>query len=351
MSSDGRVPLDRPYLDYTEIQTRAPVRARTWSDMAALAHWVAGRGTMLVPQHRSMVGLSAAGTASNTFQFAVRPQGRAIARVWVFEVRGRPGFPALVTFEPIGAGGPVSPEYPVEPEAFGTRMAPIVIIEGAGVNDQISPSTADTVASCEVVCTAGQCLIVSCAVWEMPRAALAPSAEAFGELGISRDTLYPRRPVEVRDYASVSGVRDLTTSLCVNTSARSRSRSGHISRWGPYIEVTSSSATSITVADYRIVPGLDRPTDTTATLTANMYGLEGGGGAGDWRVVCGSSGATAWVPFGALAAWTAGVTFSAKCEDPTTSNGLRGGSADTVRFEMRVTGGGWVRAYGWAVFE
>lgn len=348
MTSDGRVPLDRPPIEIAEIATKAPVRARTWGDMAALAHWVAGRGTMLVPQHRCMIGLNSAGTNTNTLRYYVRPQGRAIARVWIFEVRGRPGFPGLLTFQP-GTTFTVSPEYPVEPEAFGTRMAPIVIVEGAGVETELTRSTTDAQIACAVECTAGQVLIVSCAVWEVPRAALGTDAT---DLGISRDTFFPRQPIERLDYASVGGVIDLARDLTFQVSDRPRTRSGHIARWGPLMEVSSGTATSLTVTDYYVVPGLDRAADTTTTLSAYFHGFNGNGTiAAQWRVVCGSSGATAWQNLGIGASWTGPVTFTAKCEDPTTADGLRGGSPDTVRFEMRAPSGSLAWAYGWCVVE
>lgn len=344
MTTDGVVPLDRPHVLVHDIRTGAPVRAQTWGDMAALAHWVAGRGTMLVPQHRSIVSLDEGDDV--TLRYMVRPQGRAMARVWVFELRGHEGFPGACTFQPLTLPSTVSEAISVEPEVAGTRLAPVVIVEGAGLEDELTRSTADVEIACEVVCTYGKAIIVSCAVWELPRAALTRDAT---DLAIARDGFFPRRPIHGGvDYESVKGVVDLMASLCASPR---RTRSGHIGRWGQRLEVSSGSATPLQKdTPYKIVPGLDRPGAQETEVTCYLFASVASGSA-EWRVNVGSTGASSWQSFtNTTAAWLTPIVVDVKCEDPTSSNGYRGGSADTIKWEVR-TSGGVVRAYGWGALE
>lgn len=354
MTLDGRVPLDRPHVITADIATGAPVRAQTWSDMAALAHWVAGRGTMLVPQHKSMTLLDSAGgvgSTSDTWRYYTRPQGRAIARVWVFDARSPTGYPGELTIQPQELPSAVSPPYIVEPPAYGQRMAPIVYIEGAGAEAELARTVSDQEIACEVVCTAGRVEVVSCAVWELPRAALTQDST---DLAIGLDGFFPRRPiVDGVSYQYVQGLYDLTAGLTQLSGTRPRTRSGHIGRWGPELVTSSSSAVSLTQTDYRIVPGLDRAGDTTTTCTAYVYAYVAGlGPSADWRVVTGSGGASSWQTFtNTTASWLGPLTFTVSAEDPTQTDGLRGGAADTVRFEVRGNGSTTVHVQGWCVLE
>jgi hypothetical protein len=357
MTQDGRVDLDRPHVVISDIATGAPVRAQTWSDMARLAHWVAGRGTVLVPQHKTMIRFDAAGffgVTSATLRYMTRPQGRAIARVWVFEFRGHTGFPGTVTIQPLEIPSAVSPPYTVEAPAYGTRMAPIVVVEGAGVEAELARSVSDQEITCEVVCTAGYVDLVSCAVWELPRAALTQDST---DLAIGLDGFFPRRPIQGGvDYQSIKGLFDLTIGLTQLSGTRPRTKSGHIGRWGPEMQSTSATAISLLESgfDYRILGGKDRPSDTTTTLTAYIYAYYGGGSgtpSGDWRVVTGSGGASAWQPITNTSyAWLGPLTFTVTAEDPTTSYGVAS-SYDTLRFEVRSNSFATVYVSGWAVLE
>jgi hypothetical protein len=120
----------------------------------------------------------------------------------------------------------------------------------------------------------------------------------------------------------------------------------------------STSATAISLLesgfDYRILGGKDRPSDTTTTLTAYIYAYYGGGSgtpSGDWRVVTGSGGASAWQPITNTSyAWLGPLTFTVTAEDPTTSYGVAS-SYDTLRFEVRSNSFATVYVSGWAVLE
>lgn len=353
MTRDGRVDLDRPHIVTADIATGAPVRAQTWSDMARLAHWVAGRGSVLVPQHKVQVRLDASGgvgATSETLRYMTRPQGRAMARVWVFEFRGHTGAPGSVTIQPLEIPSTVSPPYTVEAPAYGTRMAPIVVIEGAGVEDELARSVSDQEITCEVVCTAGYVDLVSCAVWELPRAALTQDST---DLAIGLDGFFPRRPIQGDvDYQSVKGLFDLTIGLTQLSGTRPRTKSGHIGRWGPEIQVASTSATSLIESgfNYLILGGKDRASDTTTTVTAYVYARVDGS-TGYWRVVTGSGGTGSWQSFTNTSyAWLGPLELTVTAEDPTTSYGYAS-AMDTLRFEAKATVDYSVYVSGWCVLE
>lgn len=343
-TSDGRVPLDRPAVARLDVKAGSPVRAQTWADAASLAHWIAGRGTMLVPQHRVNVRLAASGTTTETLRYYVRPGGRALARVWVFEIRGTPlSGPGEVTITP--GADPTSAPWIVEPEAFGARMPPIVVVEGAGINAELTRTSTAGEITCDVDCTAGYVDIISCAVWELPRLALENDATDYG---IRQDTLFPRRPIADFPYASVAGVADLTYQL----GAQRRTRGGHVARWGKPVAVTSGSATALHVAAYPVVPGYDRTGSETIACRVYREASDGTTG-GDWRVVTTSGGASSWqaIGVGAGAAWSSAIEVTMTAEDQSTADG-EPATLDTLKFEARVTAGaGEIRFYGWSAYE
>lgn len=347
---DGSVPIDRPTLIYDQIRTGAPVRAQTWADMAALAHWVAGRGTMLVPQHRTLVALADGDSA--TWRYMVRPRGRALARVWVFEIRGDGGLPGLCYMQPQTLPSPVQGPFSVQPPTLGTRLSPIVIVEGAGSGTALTRTDADTEITCTIECTLGRVLVTSCAVWELPRTALEQDAT---DLAIARDGFFPRRAIQSGvDYQSVEGLMDLARSVSGLDAPAARSRSGLISRWGSMLEVTVSSATSLHSADYRLLPSRRAAGDTTRSVDCYVYaGVpvgDGPGATGEWRVVTGSGGAAAWQSVTGLGSWQGPLSVDVLCEDSNAADGLPSGAADTLRFEGR-TGTGDLRVWGWTVLE
>jgi hypothetical protein len=292
------------------------------------------------------VRLSAAGTATNTLRYYVKSQGRAIARVWVFEVRGTIGSgPGSVTFKP--GADPTSSSWVVEPEAYGARGAPIVIVEGAGVNAALTRSSTAAEISCLVTCGAGFLDVISCAVWELPRVALERDST---DQGTARDTLFPRRPIYSESYVSVGGVGTLAFELC----KQRRTRSGLIGRWGARLDVTSGTATSLHVVDYPVVPGYDR--SATETVTCRIYAaVSAAGTAGEWRVVTGSGGASAWQTITlstTTAQWWGPLDVALTPEDQSTTDGQPVGGADTLRFEARVSAGaGTVYVWGWGAYE
>ena len=189
MTADGRVPPERPQLGYTRLVGGAPVRAQQWLDAAYLAHWVAGRGQVIVPGHSVRYALSA---STATMRHYVPLSGRAIARVACVGIRSTTGAAASVTVT-MGSG---SSTVTVGLLTFGSTIPIYVQDDGVTRTDASGEITID-------VTTAGSVIIESCAVYELPRASLSRDAT---DNGVALDTLFPRRGIFADGSQSVRGV-------------------------------------------------------------------------------------------------------------------------------------------------
>ena len=78
------VPIKRTEPLAADIVIGAPVRAQTWRELGMLLHWLRGHGTQIIPAHAPQMVLVA---GAQTLHYRVKPQGLAIARVWVISLR------------------------------------------------------------------------------------------------------------------------------------------------------------------------------------------------------------------------------------------------------------------------
>ena len=85
LPADGVVLPTRASISLPELYIGEPVRSATMLRMGRLAHWVRGRGRVLVPSHAPMTLV--AGLTSETLRYYARPSGVAISRVWLAEVK------------------------------------------------------------------------------------------------------------------------------------------------------------------------------------------------------------------------------------------------------------------------
>lgn len=344
---DGAVPLDRPQVDTNSFEIGKPVRAQDWHDLARLAHWVAAHGQVVVPGH--WVGIRSASTQA--LRYRAPTSGRAIARVWVMDIRANGG-PARFN---VKAGSDATAATDVVREAagaFGLRHAPLVVVEGAGSNSALTRSLAVTDLVLTITPTAGTIEILTVACWELPRAALSRDST---DLGIALDSLFPRRPMLEDSTARVSlhGVGTLARDVTVTSPSR---RIGHFARWGQNVETKSGSATSLLSLPYRVVPRHETDTRTAMPISVQIYAaVEDGSTAAEWRVVGGTAGAGSWqtISLGdTTQAWRGPVTVNVDCEDPDNSLGLPSGGYDTIDIQARTTAGtGSIVVQGWTGYE
>lgn len=338
--SDSAVPEYRQGLTLEDIRVGRPVRATTWWDLARLVQWVRGRGRTLVPQHVVRKTIT---SGSQTLRYRVHPSGVAISRVWVADIRQDPTSYTTspgCSFTVQAGAGPTSGTIRRSGRALDSE--PVVWIETG-----LTRATTLSELTFTMARVSGSPTIESVGCWELPRAALAKDAT---DLGISLDSFFPRRQIFEASYEG-------TRSVVLASAGSPGRRIGHIS-WGGGHEVTTTSGAFVSVfaLPHRVVPRLDRPADTTLTLTWDVYArVTDGTTSGEFQVARGSGGAsgTIAVPLGATSfAWRGTGTFTAKCEDLSTANGLRGGSYETLDLQFRRTAGaGNVVVSGFDVWE
>lgn len=315
MTSDGRVPPERPQLGYDRLRTGAPVRAQQWLDAAMLGHWVAGRGGVLIPGHSPRYELA---SGSVTMRYRVPLSGRAIARVACVGIRSDTGAARRVTVT-MGSG---SESATVGGGTLGSAIP--IYVQDNGVTRTVAATDIDI-----TVATDGPIVIKSCSVWEVPRASLSRDAT---DGAVALDTLFPRRPILDSDIASVRGVARLMTEI-------DGRRVGHFARWGEELATASASFVSLLTAPTLCVPRYD----VSGLRSVRVY-LRGrvstGGTAGEWRVVAASGDTATGTITGTSAAWQGFVDVDVKCEDPDEPNGLQGGVYDSLDVQIRRTAGG-----------
>lgn len=325
--SDSRVPEYRTGVTLEDFRVGRPVRATSWWDLAQLVQWVRGRGRTLVPQHSVRKTLT---SGSQAFRYRTHPSGQAISRVWVADIRADPttvGTTPSCSFTCQAGSGPTSGTIRRSGRALDT---PTVVYVETG----LTRSSSLTELVFTVAQVTGRPVIESIGCWELPRAALAKDAT---DLGISLDSFFPRRQLFEASYEG-------TRAVVLASAGSPGRRVGHIG-WAGGVEASTSSGAFVSVfaLPHRVVPRLDRPGDTTLTLTWDVYArVTDGTTSGEFQIARGSGGAsgTIAVPLGATSlAWRGTGTFSAKCEDLSTANGLRGGSYETLDLQFRRTAG------------
>lgn len=322
VTADGRVPPERPPVSVSRIVAGAPVRAQTWLDAASLAHWVAGRGQVVIPGHSVRYELS--GTV--TMRYRVPLSGRAIARVACVGIRSDTGATREVT---VTMGSGTTTAF-VGELTLGSQVP--IYVQDDGV------TRTDAVTDIEIDVTGTDVVIESCAVYELPRASLSRDAT---DLGVALDTLFPRRPIMDSGAQSVRGV----AALMQGVDGR---RIGHFARWGDVVGGAPASFTSILRAPYRIVPryAVSGLREVSVYLLARITS-----GTGEIRVVAGS-GDTATVSLSTTLAWLSPLAVDVVCEDPAEPDGLTGGSYDTIDIETRrISGLGTIEIEAWTCVE
>ena len=313
MTADGRVPPERPQLGYSRLVTGAPVRAESWLDAAYLAHWVVGRGQVVVPAHSVRYLLSA---TSATMRYRVPLSGRAIARVACLGIRSTTGAPASVTVT-MGSG---SSTVTVGLLTFSGTFP--VYVQDDGVTRTSAVTDIDI-----TVTTTGSVIIESCVVYELPRASLSRDAT---DDGIALDTLFPRRGIFADGSQSVRAVAALMQAI-------DGRRIGHFARWGEVLATTSATFVSLTHAPYRVVPRVNN--GARRSLRVYLRGLVSAGGTtGEWRATA-ASGASATATISSTTAAWSSVDIDVTAENPAKPDGVDAGGYDTVQLAWRRTAG------------
>lgn len=257
------VPLARTVVDPSEILADAPVLAPTqWSDVAAGALWLRGRGAQLVPWHSPVYEIKDA--TEQIFRYRVKPRMPALERVWAV---------ALV-IEP-AAGEADSCQVLVRaPAVTGTTFRggasryrlPIQIVECVETLSAQSETEAEI--SIGIRCytdVAGAVMdttayVVGIGCWERDRPTLDDDTT---DLAVRTETIRPGEPVLRVDRTSLWGAMQLV--------AGSDARRVGIFHWANGAAVSRLSAVAanlFTIPPKVQAPKLTRSTTTTAVKWA-----------------------------------------------------------------------------------
>lgn len=326
-TADGRVPPERPQTSAAgAYKSGSPVRASDWLTMGSLAHWIAGCGQVVVPAHSVRIGLK--GTVA--LRYRVPQNGRSIARVAVLSIRA----------DVLGE----SREVDVTMGTSTARLTVGALVSGGRSQIYVlDTSVVRGSAASEIIVTViGQEVVIdSCAIYELPRAALSRDAT---DGGVALDTLFPRRPIVDSATSSVRGVVALMQAI-------DGRRIGHLARYGPPIVISSASWTSLMRRPSPCVPRYD--VSTKRDLTLDMYARAASATVYEYRFVSAAIGASAVGTISTTSlAWRGAVAGAVVCEDPNKPDGLPAAGADTVDVQVRrISGVGSVSVEGWCVYE
>ena len=326
MTADGRVPPERPQLGYSRLVSGAPVRAQQWLDAGYLAHWVAGRGQVIIPAHSVRYLLSA---TSVTMHYRVPLSGRAIARVACLGIRSTTGAAASVTVTMCSGSSTVT----VGLLTLGGTFP--VYVQDDGVTRTNAVTDIDI-----TVTTTGSVIIESCAVYELPRVSLSRDST---DNGVALDTLFPRRGIFADGAQSVRGVAALMQAI-------DGRRIGHFARWGEVLTTTSAAFVDLTHAPYRVVPRVNN--GALRSLRVYLRWLVSvGGTTGEWKATAASGATATGTITSTTAAWSS-VDIDVTAEDPSKPDGIDAGGIDTVKLQWRRTAGaGTVGVESWNCVE
>lgn len=332
---DGRVTDLRPTVTLADFKVGVPVGALSMMKLANLAHWVRGRGRVLVPQHICRTRIDGTHTTV-THHYKVAPSGVAVTRFWFGEV------------QPVTAGNRAW--FTVTVGGSSATFTTAVAYHGQFAIAE--PSVAKTTTPTDLQFTISQggaasdpFLLVSLSCAEVPRSAL---ARAGVDLGLSLDSFSPRRPQFQSTSEGISALGTLTAALTTK-------RCGLVAAWcEDTIAVTSATYIDLFETAHRIVPSKDKAGDTTRTCNIDVWGyVSAGGTTGNVIAVDRAGAASATMAVSSTTpAWLGSVTKTFLCEDLTTSNGVPGGVYDTVQLQAkRTAGAGNVIVKGWVVYE
>lgn len=315
MPFNTRVPPRRRIVPIGEDeQIGKSIAARPWSELALLANYVRGRGSMLIPNHSPMVLCASAGTATQTLRWRTQPSGLAVTRVWAVEIAG-----AAVTNE-----GTVSinggPSKAITPKLVTGPDSTFEFLETA------TKTTATTELTLTATATRGAFRISKVACWELPRAQLTENAT---DLGVALNSLDYNRPIMALPN---NGVMGLARSI-----AASNGRRVGIVSWAGRVRVFDDVYTPIFTFPIRIVPP-KMDLSTLRTLQWDVYASADSGATGQARVVTSTLSTSSPLAINSTSlAWRGPGAHNFLCEDLTQIDGLPSGLYETVQLEVRST--------------
>lgn len=322
------VPPQRPSLTGGNIGAGRPVRSFDWQSGAALANYIRGRGSVLVP--RTTIIETIAIAATGTYRFRVRPNQFAKRRVWMLELLSATTGVSTSCSVSVNGGTAVT----VTASGSRAQIVPIEVFETLGSPDQIE-------AEINVAITAsatGAVTVMAIAVAEVPMASLSQPVDGGEDLG----RVAPLAPVDVYSLGLVA--YDTSNAMVGAINAGRRVGMHHFALRTEGTGITSTSTVYVPL----YTAGCEAPQlgrflytgDTTRALTFKCYGKITGGATFSLRVTMTSGASTVITTTSAAAGWFgASNTIAVDAEDLTTADGRRAARWDVAAIEYKSSSG------------
>ena len=301
----------------------SPVAAATsWSEFAANANWVRGKGASLVPWFSPTITLTAGTT--RTFHFRVKTRNVACERIWGFLFRRATATTATTATirAPASTGTSV---------AFDVPNVRDLIVPVSYVETVASKATATVDLTFDIAVAGGDLELEGVGCYEQDRAGLLNDTTDFG---VMIDTVRGGEPILAVENQSVYGVfRSLA-----NLDAR---RTG-IYHWSYPAEAPITR----TLGTYLAVPELGVPVqaqklNTGATTGAVKWSCCAKVAAGSGAVKLTTSGSVVSSEItvtGTSFAWQTAADVSIYCDDFGQADGRQGGAWDELTWSIKGDG-------------
>jgi len=328
------VPESRVILTGDEVRVSRSVRAGEWVHAVRLHNWNAGRPVMQVPANSPKVTI--AGSGNSTFPYRYAPRHQDTRYRYTILMSAETTTTATVNIESNDVG---------TVDVFSRKnMVPQIFDVERSAQDT---TEAETLVN--ITAGASSVDVESIMVEALPRFLLAEDAN---DLGADRMKFWIRQAISERNFANA--LLDLQNNL--RTSARRCGCFAH--SWGTGAPSTTTNASyenkfldDVSIMGRHLFTG-----DTTRTLSWKVKAYNSDGTtAGNVRVTNDAGNTVIAVPAGTTTAtWLPATadTFETDTEDPTQSDGLRGGTTDDHTFEaQRTAGSGTVNIESLSVWE
>ena len=330
------VPYKRTYTQINDILISEPVRAQTWRELGMQLHWLRAHGMQIIPCHAPQVSIASTATPESLF-YKVKPQGLAIARVWVFQFRQEEwtdaGVPAELKITlPTGGTSTIYPPVRTGIGGTGTILQEVLSSK--------SSAETDLELKFERISGTENVTIESVTCYELPRAVLALDGT---DLGVDFETLRPNASIFDSTNRGLGAVAENLTDAVSWPRRMLWQQSFPLIDSDPGGAGNPTAWVDLFTLPVPILPRRVAVGDTTFTVTWNIrLVVAGAGDTYEARITTGNNADTNTLTFAGITTEAWGVsngTVALDCEDVGTADGVPSGGLETVQIAVRRTAG------------
>lgn len=329
MSAD--VPYKRTETQIADIVIGAPVRAQTWRELALNLHWLRAHGMHVIPCHSPQLYITATATPA-TLYYRIQPQGLAIGRVWVIELRQE---------EPSGATTPAEvkitlPNATVSTQYPGVGSGRKILYEALSAK---SAAEKDVSLIFERIGGTSNVWVESVSCYELPRAVLTLDTTDYG---VDLETVRPGAALRDGDNESIGAIAENLTRAISWPRRMLLQQSFPLIDSDPGGDANPTTPVNLFVLAIPVLPRCVAVGDSTYTVTWNIRAVcEGAGDTFVATITTGNNANTDTITFAGVTteAWGTNGTVSLDCEDTTTVDGVPSGGLETIQIAVHRTAG------------